>query len=339
MTTSFVLLMEIIGINRRAIMSVLFQLPFNVGHLILPAYGYFLRQWRWFQFAISFTSIIMLPYWCLLPESPRWLLLRGRIAEAAEILKKGAQMNGLPDENIEADLIKESKKKKSSNAKPVAKGTIIDLFRTPPLALETVIVCFVWFSFGLYFYGCAQYMGHISGNIFGNVAFGAACTIPATLISIPALQYCGRKLYLIISNSISGIAMLIIACISPDNEVPVIVLSSIGMLGMAATLCNVYLYTGELYPTVVRNIAVGIAAMTARIGSMIAPFVVGLKKTEHYLPPIIFAAATLIGAVMVIWLPETRNRPLGETIDDSKQLLASTDKFKFSNVSSNLNKV
>jgi hypothetical protein len=44
--------------------------------------------------------------------------------------------------------------------------------------------------------------------------------------------------------------------------------------------------------------------MTARIGSMIAPFVAaGLNETAHWLPPVIFGAIPIIGAVLVLFLP------------------------------------
>lgn len=67
---------------------------------------------------------------------------------------------------------------------------------------------------------------------------------------------------------------------------------------------TVYLYGGELFPTVIRNVAIGTASMVARIGSMIAPFVAtGLSDTAYWLPPVIFGVIPLIGAVLVFPLP------------------------------------
>lgn len=67
---------------------------------------------------------------------------------------------------------------------------------------------------------------------------------------------------------------------------------------------TVYLYGGELFPTVIRNVAIGTASMIARIGSMIAPFIAsGLSETAHWLPPVIFGLIPLIGAVLVLFLP------------------------------------
>ena len=42
------------------------------------------------------------------------------------------------------------------------------------------------------------------------------------------------------------------------------------------TFAIAYLYTAELFPTSVRNVAVGAASTFARVGSMSAPYIVDL---------------------------------------------------------------
>lgn len=90
MVTSFVLTMELIGTKYRDTVGIIYQIPFNLGHLSLPLFGYFLRDWNHFQLAISLPSIIFLSYYYLLPESPRWLLTAGRDEEARKILENAA---------------------------------------------------------------------------------------------------------------------------------------------------------------------------------------------------------------------------------------------------------
>lgn len=91
MVTSFVLVMELVGPRYRDTIGIVYQVPFNLGHLTLPAFGYFLREWDKFQLAISLPSIIFLSYYYLLPESPRWLLTAGRAEDAAKILEVAAK--------------------------------------------------------------------------------------------------------------------------------------------------------------------------------------------------------------------------------------------------------
>lgn len=61
-----------------------------------------------------------------------------------------------------------------------------------------------------------------------------------------------------------------------QSDLPRVSLASIGILGMGIAFPTAYLYSGELFPTVVRNVGVGSGSMSARVGSMIAPFVASL---------------------------------------------------------------
>lgn len=91
MVTSFVLTMELIGAKYRATVGIIYQIPFNLGHLSLPLFGYFLRNWDMFQLAISLPSILFLSYYFLLPESPRWLITVGKTEEAVKIMETAAK--------------------------------------------------------------------------------------------------------------------------------------------------------------------------------------------------------------------------------------------------------
>lgn len=91
MVTSFVLTMELVGPQYRESVGIIYQIPFNLGHLSLALFGYYLRDWDKFQLAISLPSILFLSYYFLLPESPRWLLTKGKHTEAVKIMEKAAK--------------------------------------------------------------------------------------------------------------------------------------------------------------------------------------------------------------------------------------------------------
>jgi len=68
--------------------------------------------------------------------------------------------------------------------------------------------------------------------------------------------------------------------------------------------------TAEIYPTPVRAVAQGFTFNVGRLGSAVAPFLVG-SMAESYGFGVAFAmlsAALLVGAATWIWLPETRGR-------------------------------
>jgi OCT family organic cation transporter-like MFS transporter 4/5 len=62
--------------------------------MVLPGVAYYVRDWRHLQLALSAPSVILIFTWWFLPESPRWLLRKGRIVEAENILRQAAETNG-----------------------------------------------------------------------------------------------------------------------------------------------------------------------------------------------------------------------------------------------------
>lgn len=164
------------------------------------------------------------------------------------------------------------------------------------------------------FFGVAQYIGQSEGDIFFNVASSAALELPGTFLCIYTMKRFGRKKTLFTSNTLAGICMLLIAFL-PEYQVP---LATIALINMSISFPTVYLYAGELFPTVVRNVGVGISSMIARVGSGVAPFVISLKTLSPIYPPLILGVIPIIGAGLVLLLPETQGQPLPVTIEDGE---------------------
>lgn len=106
----------------------------------------------------------------VIPESPRWLLAMGKPRQAERILLKAADRNKIPVDNVRLALETHKNQATVRLGKSNEKYNITHLFRTPNLRLKTVCVGINWFVCGSCFFGLAQYMGHLDGNIFINVA-------------------------------------------------------------------------------------------------------------------------------------------------------------------------
>ena len=66
--------------------------------------------------------------------------------------------------------------------------------------------------------------------------------------------------------------------VSPDLHYLSTTLVMVGKFGITSAYSMVYVYTAELYPTVVRNMGVGVSSTASRLGSILSPYFVYLGK-------------------------------------------------------------
>ena len=62
-----------------------------------------------------------------------------------------------------------------------------------------------------------------------------------------------------------------------------ILLSLVSRFGIAVLFGVLYVYTGELFPTVIRSIVMGTVSVGARIGSIISPYLYDVVSNNLYL--------------------------------------------------------
>ncbi|XP_055853828.1 solute carrier family 22 member 4 isoform X2 [Episyrphus balteatus] len=106
---SFVLVVELVSGKWRTIIGILNILPVAISYILTSGIAYLTRDWRLMQLVISVPWIALLFIWYCVPESPRWLLARGRLDELVELIERAARMNGrtLPSnyrKSLEANL-------------------------------------------------------------------------------------------------------------------------------------------------------------------------------------------------------------------------------------------
>ncbi|NWS91575.1 S22A6 protein, partial [Toxostoma redivivum] len=86
----------------------------------------------------------------------------------------------------------------------------------------------------------------------------------------------------------------------------------IGKGALAASFNCAYIFSGELFPTVIRQTGMGLGGTMARVGSMVAPLVRLSAEVAPALPLVIYGSAPLVSALGTALLPETRNAALPE---------------------------
>ena len=104
-------------------------------------------------------------------------------------------------------------------------------------------------------------------------------------------------------------------------EWPIVLLAMCGKYISQVCWGIVYLYTSELFPTVIRSVALSFACSMARVGSMTAPFIAYLAEVDPVLPIFVFGTITFVVGVQNILLPETNNKKLADPLVEGELFL------------------
>ncbi|MBV95478.1 Solute carrier family 22 member 7, partial [Eschrichtius robustus] len=84
-----------------------------------------------------------------------------------------------------------------------------------------------------------------------------------------------------------------------------------------AAFTTAYLFTSELYPTVLsRQTGMGLTALVGRLGGSLAPLAALLDGVWLSLPKLAYGGIALLAACTALLLPETKQAQLPETIQD-----------------------
>ncbi|OWK12292.1 hypothetical protein Celaphus_00003390 [Cervus elaphus hippelaphus] len=94
----------------------------------------------------------------------------------------------------------------------------------------------------------------------------------------------------------------------------------LGKFGVTSAFAMLYVFTAELYPTLVRNMAVGVTSMASRVGSIIAPYFVYLGAYNRVLPYILMGSLTVLIGIITLFFPESFGRTLPETLEQMQKV-------------------
>lgn len=284
---------------------------FAVGYMLLPLFAYFLRDWKSLLLGLSVPSLVYIPLWWFIPESPRWLISQGRVSEAEAIVRKAAKWNKVQAPTAIFEDMDMATKKPSKR-----QHTVLDLMRKSSIRHTTLILCFVAFSLTSGYYGLSYNTGQLHADPYVSCFISAAVEVPAYISSWLALHFIPRRLSVIITSVIGGVLLLFIQLVPEGLTAVSLGLEMLAKYFLTTGTALMFAYTAELYPTVLRNTATGAYNTVARVGSCITPFLLELSSYNKYLPYIILGTLSILSAVAALFLPESFRRPLPETVQE-----------------------
>ncbi|XP_014219126.1 organic cation transporter 1-like [Copidosoma floridanum] len=333
----FILALELMGPRYRTFAGMVICIFFATAMSLLALLSYLLRHWYSLSLAISVPFVLLFSYYWIIPESPRWLLSKNRIDEAEVIIQTMARVNGkvVPPNFLRtmemdvlrrqglpcngqasaaegADLEADSRLQQSISATPM------DLLTNPNIRKKFFILAFDWVANAVVYNGLSYNTTNLGVSDYLAFFIGGVVEIPSYIVTWYAMDRLGRRWVLCMTMLLGGVACVSCMFVPEDAVWVTVSLAMVGKFGIAASFAVFYVFVGELLPTVLRSQAMGIASFIAGIGLLSFPYIVHLAVYWRVLPLIVMGSLSVAGAVTSIFLPETLNIHLPQTIEEGE---------------------
>ncbi|CAH1388968.1 unnamed protein product [Nezara viridula] len=318
----FIISLELVGPNYRSFVTVLTCLSYTLGLVLLSLVTYLIRDWRLLAYITSLPFLLYYLYWWFLPESPRWLLAKGRLVEALAILETLARVNGhsLPETFKHKLKCRMMLQRTLSEEQKLKKGPgVSSLCRTPNMRLKTTLITLNWFANEMVYVGLSYYGPALGDDQYLSFLLSCLVEVPSYLICWLLMDRCGRRWPLSLTMCLSGVASLVTVLLPQDAVMLTLILYLVSKASISASFLIIYPFAGELYPTEVRGLGIGLSAYIAGLGLIIIPFVNYLGRELLALPLAILGVISIIGGLSSLRLPETLNSSLPQTVEEGEE--------------------
>ncbi|XP_025726768.1 solute carrier family 22 member 14 isoform X1 [Callorhinus ursinus] len=274
---------------------------FSVGILFLTGLAYSLPHWRLLFLVGGAPVFLLISYIWIVPESPRWLLMKGKLEDAKQVLCYAASVN---KKVIPLSLLD----KLQLPGKKVTKASVLDYYNNKHFLKVTLVMGCVCFTVGYSYFTLSLKLKNLGVDLHFTQVILGIMEVPACLCCIFLLEQMGRK-WSLIATLFQGSLMCLLVLILPSELKSMIILMVVlGEFSLAASVSVFFIYTAELLPTVLRATGLGLVSL-AWAGGAISSLAVSHQKLT-LLPIFLCCISAALALFLCSLLPETQDRAL-----------------------------
>uniref|UniRef100_A0A0K0CVL9 MFS domain-containing protein n=1 Tax=Angiostrongylus cantonensis TaxID=6313 RepID=A0A0K0CVL9_ANGCA len=279
----FVLCMESVALEFRSLIPFMGTITWVIGYVSAGLLRLVITNWRWLYFAVSVPGLLTIPY-----------------------IRTSSRFNG-----VEIPL----QECKSSNniGSERLKRTVFDMLKSPALVLHLVLNSYILVVMNGTYWALSLFSTELSDDKMTGFFLSGLVELPAGLVSIVLLIYLDRKTVSFLSLVLQAFSM-VCALYLPKQTAMIFPLMA-KVFNSIAWSSQPLLYT-ESTPTSVRNVFCGVVGFFGDFGSVLAPYFKRLETIHKSAPALVIAAMSVTSALIVLVLPETKDKKLPEDIDD-----------------------
>ena len=280
----------------------------QIGAWVVPAFG-----WQAIFWVGGIPGLIVTFLVAALPESPRWLISKGRLSEAEIVIKKiEASTSHRVSAPVAVRAIVPARSQRSRWSEVLEAS-----YRS-----RTLIVWTLWAAAFFVTNSLNNWLPSLYNTVYHlelrqslrAASMTNVVQVAMLLICVFSIDRIGRKMWTMMSLVAGGVALLILGLIGSNSVRSVIVLATLSYGIIGSVNAVLYLYTPEIYPTRMRAIGTGLATCWLRLASAVGPAIVGVVVSANGTRSVflMFAAIAVAGAWAATRMIETRARQLEE---------------------------
>ncbi|MEU0512143.1 MULTISPECIES: MFS transporter [Amycolatopsis] len=273
--------------NRGRLLASL-EVSWYVGFMLAFAVGYALSDvddgWRWTLGSSTLIALVCVALRGGIPESARWLLSKGRRAEAEELIRRYGM-----DVDVDTEL-----------ADGERRNSLRLLFTRRHLR-STVFASTFWAALVLPYFAIGTFSPQVLQALgLGDALAGSLASNALAVLGVTAgcllVERIGRRKLLIPPFWITAAALALIG-FWPTAPIAVVVVCFLVFAFLnAASSALTAVYPLEVFPTAIRTTGVGFATAMSRVGAAIGTFLLPVTLTHLGVGPTMLIGAGVLAA-------------------------------------------
>ena len=282
------------------------------------------RPWRIFTILAALPGILScIVTWLYVPESPRWLLSKGRLQEAVKVIRGVAKIN---KKNVDDLFPLNDGQTMLTEGLENEKGNVRELFK-PSWRKVSLSNAIIFFANGFFYFAAMQLSTILSSGGSDEVNSDGTSTYSLNYIPIVVaalfealgmiyptvwIDRIGRKMPQLVGYCAAGIAMLLYGLLSSSLGQQAVIM----IARMMGTIIFVAMNTqiSELLPTGVRGKGHSLFSCCQRMGGFASSYLIYSSLGRQSVGGI-NAALCFVALGCVYLLPETNKRLFGGVVE------------------------
>ncbi|OLZ52780.1 MFS transporter [Amycolatopsis keratiniphila] len=285
--------------------------------LLLPVEG----NWRWMLVLMILPALLL--FWVRrgVPESPLYLVRKGREAEARAVIDDLVRRTGATPEpySIPPAVVEDTR----GGAVAAAFDQLRRVWAFNPRI--TAVAWSLFISVMLVYYAALSWMPSIlRAQGFGEIAaFASTALMNATgivgvAVAVLLVDKVGRKRIIMVAGPLTALSLVVFSLLLDTPAAAVVAIGAFGLFALVV-IPVMYAYVSELYPTELRASGFGWASSSSRAITGFAPLLFGSVLWPVLGLPLTFTVLGLLVVAAVVFMkvgaPETRGRELDRIVE------------------------